>query len=127
MCSTANTPTQLMQLGQTKLFGIFNQHHRRIGNINTHLEHAGADGSRRGLQEVIIEAANAARPPLPSGSLALPAPSKLITTSTTGTVILNYYAIANYPFAAVNAFMLMVAMMIGVVVILRVVDIRKEL
>ena len=48
-------------------------------------------------------------------------------TSTTGTVILNYYAIANYPFAAVNAFMLMVAMMIGVVVILRVVDIRKEL
>ena len=48
-------------------------------------------------------------------------------TSTTGTVILNYYAIANYPFAAVNAFMLMLAMMIGVVVILRVVDIRKEL
>jgi putative spermidine/putrescine transport system permease protein len=47
--------------------------------------------------------------------------------STTGTVILNYYAIANYPLAAVNAFMLMVAMMIGVVVILRVVDIRKEL
>jgi hypothetical protein len=42
-------------------------------------------------------------------------------------VILNYYAIANYPFAAVNAFMLMVAMMIGVIVILRVVDIRKEL
>ena len=48
-------------------------------------------------------------------------------TSTTGTVILNYYGIANYPFAAVNAIMLMVAMMIGVVVILRVVDIRKEL
>jgi len=48
-------------------------------------------------------------------------------TSTTGTVILNYYAIANYPFAAVNAFMLMLAMMIGVIVILRVVDIRKEL
>jgi putative spermidine/putrescine transport system permease protein len=48
-------------------------------------------------------------------------------TSTTGTVILNYYAIANYPFAAVNAFMLMLAMMIGVVIILRVVDIRKEL
>jgi putative spermidine/putrescine transport system permease protein len=48
-------------------------------------------------------------------------------TSTTGTVILNYYSTANYPFAAVNAFMLMVAMMIGVVVILRVVDIRKEL
>jgi putative spermidine/putrescine transport system permease protein len=48
-------------------------------------------------------------------------------TSTTGTVILNYYAIANYPFAAVNAFMLMVAMMSGVIVILRVVDIRKEL
>lgn len=48
-------------------------------------------------------------------------------TSTTGTVILNYYAIANYPFAAVNAIMLMVAMMIGVVIILRIVDIRKEL
>jgi putative spermidine/putrescine transport system permease protein len=48
-------------------------------------------------------------------------------TSTTGTVILNYYAIANYPFAAVNAFMLMLAMMIGVVIILRLVDIRKEL
>ena len=48
-------------------------------------------------------------------------------TSTTGTVILNYYAIANYPFAAVNALMLMVAMMVGVVIILRIVDIRKEL
>ena len=48
-------------------------------------------------------------------------------TSTTGTVILNYYAIANYPFAAVNAIMLMIAMMIGVVIILRLVDIRKEL
>ena len=48
-------------------------------------------------------------------------------TSTTGTVILNYYAIANYPFAAVNALMLMLAMMIGVVIILRLVNIRKEL
>ncbi|MCY4239802.1 MAG: ABC transporter permease [Rhodospirillaceae bacterium] len=48
-------------------------------------------------------------------------------TSTTGTVILNYYAIANYPFSAVNAIMLMLAMMIGVVFILRIVDIRKEL
>lgn len=48
-------------------------------------------------------------------------------TSTTGTVILNYYATANYPFAAVNAIMLMLAMMIGVFFILRVVDIRKEL
>ena len=47
--------------------------------------------------------------------------------STTGTVILSYYSTANYPFAAVNAFMLMVAMMIGVVFILRLVDIRKEL
>ncbi len=47
--------------------------------------------------------------------------------STTGTVILSYYSTANYPFAAVNAFMLMVAMMIGVVIILRLVDIRKEL
>jgi putative spermidine/putrescine transport system permease protein len=48
-------------------------------------------------------------------------------TSTTGTVILNYYAIANYPFAAVNALVLMLSMMIGVVVILKLVDIRKEL
>ena len=48
-------------------------------------------------------------------------------TSTTGTVILNYYAIANYPFAAVNALMLMLAMMLGVVVILRLVNIRREL
>jgi putative spermidine/putrescine transport system permease protein len=48
-------------------------------------------------------------------------------TSTTGTVILNYYGIANYPFAAVNAIMLMIAMMIGVYIILQLVDIRKEL
>ena len=47
--------------------------------------------------------------------------------STTGTVILNYYGTANYPFAAVNALMLMLAMMIGVIIILRIVDIRKEL
>ena len=47
--------------------------------------------------------------------------------STTGTVILNYYSNANYPFAAVNAFMLMVVMMIGVFIIFRLVDIRKEL
>ncbi len=48
-------------------------------------------------------------------------------TSTTGTVILNYYGIANYPFAAVNALMLMLAMVVGIVVILRIIDIRKEL
>jgi putative spermidine/putrescine transport system permease protein len=48
-------------------------------------------------------------------------------TTTTGTVILNYYGIANYPFAAVNALMLMLAMVIGIVIILRIVDIRKEL
>lgn len=48
-------------------------------------------------------------------------------TSTAGTVILNYYATANYPFAAVNALMLMVAMVVGIIVILRLVDIRKEL
>ena len=48
-------------------------------------------------------------------------------TTTVGTVILNYYAIANYPFAAVNALMLMLAMMIGVVIILRLVNIRAEL
>ncbi len=48
-------------------------------------------------------------------------------TSTAGTVILNYYGIANYPFAAVNALMLMLAMVIGIIVILRIVDIRKEL
>ena len=44
-----------------------------------------------------------------------------------GTVILNYYGIANYPFAAVNALMLMVAMVVGIIIILRLVDIRKEL
>ncbi|MEM7212542.1 MAG: ABC transporter permease, partial [Pseudomonadota bacterium] len=48
-------------------------------------------------------------------------------TSTAGTVILNYYGIANYPFAAVNALMLMVSMVIGIIIILRLVDIRKEL
>ena len=48
-------------------------------------------------------------------------------TTTTGTVILNYYVIANYPFAAVNALMLMLSMMIGVVVIFKLVNIRKEL
>ena len=48
-------------------------------------------------------------------------------TTTTGTIILNYYAIANYPFAAVNALMLMLSMMIGVVIILKIVDIRKQL
>lgn len=48
-------------------------------------------------------------------------------TSTSGTVILNYYGIANYPFAAVNALMLMLAMVIGIIIILRLVDIRKEL
>jgi len=48
-------------------------------------------------------------------------------TSTAGTVILNYYGTANYPFAAVNAIMLMISMMIGVVIILKIVNIRKEL
>ena len=48
-------------------------------------------------------------------------------TTTVGTVILNYYAVANYPFAAVNALMLMIAMMIGVIIILRIVDIRSQL
>ena len=48
-------------------------------------------------------------------------------TSTAGTVILNYYGIANYPFAAVNALMLMLSMVIGIIVILRIIDIRKEL
>jgi putative spermidine/putrescine transport system permease protein len=48
-------------------------------------------------------------------------------TSTSGTVILSYYGTANYPFAAVNALMLMVAMVVGIIIILRLVDIRKEL
>jgi putative spermidine/putrescine transport system permease protein len=48
-------------------------------------------------------------------------------TSTAGTVILSYYGTANYPFAAVNALMLMVAMVVGIIIILRLVDIRKEL
>ena len=46
---------------------------------------------------------------------------------TAGTVILSYYGTANYPFASVNALMLMISMMIGVVIILRIVNIRKEL
>lgn len=48
-------------------------------------------------------------------------------TSTAGTVILSYYGTANYPLAAVNALMLMVAMVVGIIIILRLVDIRKEL
>jgi putative spermidine/putrescine transport system permease protein len=48
-------------------------------------------------------------------------------TGMVGNVILNLMGIAQYPFAAVNAIMLMLAMMIGVVVILRLVNIRKEL
>ena len=48
-------------------------------------------------------------------------------TSLVGNVILNLMGIAQYPFAAVNAIMLMVGMMIGVVVIMKVVDIRKQL
>ena len=47
--------------------------------------------------------------------------------STAGSVLLNYYATANYSFSAVNAIMLMLAMMVGVIIILRIVDIRKEL
>jgi putative spermidine/putrescine transport system permease protein len=48
-------------------------------------------------------------------------------TSMVGSVILNLMGIAQYPFAAVNALMLMVGMMIGVVIILKLVDIRKQL
>ena len=48
-------------------------------------------------------------------------------TSMVGNVILNLMGIAQYPFAAVNALMLMVGMMIGVVIIMKLVDIRKQL
>jgi putative spermidine/putrescine transport system permease protein len=48
-------------------------------------------------------------------------------TAMVGNVILNLMGIAQYPFAAVNALMLMVGMMIGVIVILKLVDIRREL
>lgn len=48
-------------------------------------------------------------------------------TSLVGNVILNLMGIAQYPFAAVNAIMLMVGMMVGVVVIMKLVDIRKQL
>ena len=48
-------------------------------------------------------------------------------TSLVGNVILNLMGIAQYPFAAVNAIMLMLGMMIGVIVIMKVVDIRKQL
>jgi putative spermidine/putrescine transport system permease protein len=48
-------------------------------------------------------------------------------TSMVGSVILNLMGIAQYPFAAVNALMLMAGMMIGVVIIMKLVDIRKQL
>ena len=48
-------------------------------------------------------------------------------TSMVGNVILNLMGIAQYPFAAVNALMLMVGMMVGVVIIMKLVDIRKQL
>lgn len=47
--------------------------------------------------------------------------------SVVGTLINQYSATANYPLAAVNAIFLMIAMMIGVIIIFRVVNIRKEL
>ena len=48
-------------------------------------------------------------------------------TAMVGTIILNLLGIVQYPFAAVNALWLMLGMMLGVFVIMRLVDIRKEL
>jgi len=47
--------------------------------------------------------------------------------SVVGTLINQYAATANYPRAAVNAIFLMIGMMIGVVFIMKLVDIRKQL
>ena len=41
MLATPHTPTQLMQLRQPKPVGVFNEHDRRVGNINAHLNHGG--------------------------------------------------------------------------------------
>lgn len=48
-------------------------------------------------------------------------------TGMVGNVILNLMGIAQYPFAAVNAIVLMAGMMLGVIVIMKFVDIRKQL
>ena len=48
-------------------------------------------------------------------------------TAMVGTIILNLLGIVQYPFAAVNAIWLMFGMMLGVFVIMKLVDIRKEL
>src|SRR5206468_4273462 len=36
MRAAANAPAQLMELRQTELFSIFNQHHCGIGNVHAH-------------------------------------------------------------------------------------------
>ena len=43
MLASSDAASKLMKLGQAVLFGAFDQHHRRIGNIETHLDDAGGE------------------------------------------------------------------------------------
>ena len=48
MLAAADSPPQLMHLSQTKSLGVFDQHHAGVRNIDTDLEHGGADQRVRG-------------------------------------------------------------------------------
>ena len=41
--AATNTPSQLMELGKAESFGMFNHHHRRIGDIDADLDDDGGD------------------------------------------------------------------------------------
>jgi hypothetical protein len=41
--SAADSSPKLVQLRQAKTLRVFNEHHRRVGNIYTDLKHRGAD------------------------------------------------------------------------------------
>src|SRR5437762_3919716 len=43
MSATTDSSPQLMQLRQPEAFRVLNQYHRRIWNIDTHLDHGRAD------------------------------------------------------------------------------------
>src|SRR5205823_8419644 len=43
MSATTDASPQLMQLRQPEAFRVLNQYHRRIWNIDTHLDHGRAD------------------------------------------------------------------------------------
>ena len=36
-----DAPAQLMQLGQSELFGVFYHHQGRVGHVHAHLDHGG--------------------------------------------------------------------------------------